>query len=70
MSNDDDVLFWLEGESMEYEFMYQQLDLFDKDKITDKKKTGCACAKCGEFYPWGEPNQEDGTLKCWSCRNY
>jgi len=29
---------------------------------------GTTCAKCGEFYHLAEPNQEDGTLICWSCR--
>jgi len=29
---------------------------------------GLFCAKCREFYMMAEPNQEDGTLICWSCR--
>ena len=29
---------------------------------------GLFCAKCHEFYMMAEPNQEDGTLICWSCR--
>jgi hypothetical protein len=29
---------------------------------------GCACSHCGEFIPFAAPNQPDGTLKCWSCR--
>lgn len=29
---------------------------------------GCRCTKCGNFYPYAEPNQEDGTLICYSCR--
>jgi hypothetical protein len=29
---------------------------------------GCFCAKCEEFFPMAGPNQEDGTLICWSCR--
>jgi hypothetical protein len=31
---------------------------------------GCICKSCGEFYQFAEPNQIDGTLVCWSCRNY
>lgn len=29
---------------------------------------GCQCKKCHNFYPYAEPNQEDGTLVCYSCR--
>lgn len=30
---------------------------------------GFPCKKCTNFYPLALPNQEDGTLICWSCRN-
>jgi len=33
-----------------------------------KDKDGCDCKKCKEFYPYAEPNQDDGTLICYSCR--
>lgn len=33
-----------------------------------KKSDGCNCKKCKEFYPYAEPNQEDGTLICYQCR--
>lgn len=30
---------------------------------------GMKCSLCGEFYPYAEPNQEDGeTLICYACR--
>jgi len=32
-------------------------------------KEGCNCKKCKEFYPYAEPNQEDGTLICYACRH-
>lgn len=34
-----------------------------------KESAGCKCKKCKEFYDYAEPNQEDGTLVCWSCRH-
>lgn len=34
-----------------------------------KDKDGETCKKCLEFYPFAEPNQEDGTLVCYSCRH-
>lgn len=37
-------------------------------KIKDGRD-GCQCKKCLEMYPYAEPNQEDGTLICFSCRN-
>ena len=29
---------------------------------------GFPCRKCTNFYPYALPNQTDGTLVCWSCR--
>lgn len=34
-----------------------------------KKSDGCNCKKCKEFFPYAEPNQEDGTLICYACRH-
>lgn len=36
----------------------------------EKKKvsSGCTCKKCREFYPYAEPNQEDGSMVCYGCR--
>jgi len=31
---------------------------------------GCLCARCNEFFPMAEPNQEDGTMLCFLCRTY
>jgi hypothetical protein len=30
---------------------------------------GLICSRCGEFVGQAEPNQEDGSFKCYSCRN-
>ena len=32
--------------------------------------SGCHCSKCNNHFPFAEPNQADGTLICWNCRNY
>lgn len=34
------------------------------------KIDGCACKRCKEFYHMAEPNQPDGSMICWICRNY
>lgn len=41
------------------------------EEVAAKKenKDGCNCKKCKEFYPYAEPNQDDGTLVCYSCRH-
>lgn len=31
---------------------------------------GCFCCKCHEFYNYASPNQEDGTLICFTCNKY
>jgi hypothetical protein len=42
----------------------------EETKAEEKKKDsdGCTCKKCKEFFPYAEPNQEDGTLVCYGCR--
>lgn len=47
-----------------------QIEL-DFDGVFDTKSNeGCICIKCEEFNPYAEPNQIDGTFKCYSCRKY
>ena len=31
---------------------------------------GMLCGTCDKFFEFAEPNQDDGTLKCWECRNF
>lgn len=42
----------------------------EEKKKSKRDPDGCACKKCKEFYQFAEPNQEDGTLICYSCRTY
>lgn len=50
----------------------------DQEKKAETKKSakvvlngfeGCICAKCKEFYPYAEPNMDDGTMVCYACRH-
>jgi hypothetical protein len=34
-----------------------------------ENKEGCNCKKCKEYFPYAEPNQDDGTLICYACRH-
>lgn len=43
-------------------------DKREEKKAKKKEEDGCVCKKCKEFYPYAEPNQEDGTLVCYGCR--
>lgn len=38
--------------------------------LIPKKSDGCTCEKCKELFPYAEPNQKDGSFKCYSCRTY
>lgn len=40
------------------------------DKPVKYEGDGLNCGKCGNFYPFSEPNQKDGSLICYSCRNF
>jgi len=42
---------------------------FVKD-IPETKSNGCVCTKCDNLFEYAEPNQKDGSFKCFSCRNY
>lgn len=47
--------------------------IFVPDKMIYKvsaRLDGCHCDQCDEFYSYAEPNQPNGTLICFSCRNY
>lgn len=39
-----------------------------KIKLPDGS-SAMACISCEEHCKWAEPNQDDGTFKCYSCRN-
>lgn len=48
----------------------KHLNVVSNIVIVDKKENGCICFSCKEFYPYAQPNQTNGTLKCYSCRTY
>lgn len=51
-------------ETSEYEDDYPVI-------VKEKYKNGANCIKCNELYPYvEEPNQKDGTFKCYICRKY
>lgn len=57
-------------EPFEYPFEMEKVSEETKPKTEQQScgADGCWCKKCNDFYKYAEPNQEDGTLICWSCR--
>jgi hypothetical protein len=38
-------------------------------EIKNNTRNGCTCRKCGNFNEYAEPNQDDGTFLCFTCKN-
>lgn len=52
-------------------FIHKTILLVRDDQVCGVKKAGMDgmfCCQCGMFYPWAVANQENGTLKCFQCR--
>ncbi len=54
---------------------YRQINLDNILEIVEnqptqsiKKNEGCFCSICQQFNPMSEPNQDDGSFKCYVCR--
>jgi hypothetical protein len=45
-----------------------ELDLPEEDDRAVIVRKPQTCKQCQEIYPYAEPNQKDGTFKCYSCR--
>jgi hypothetical protein len=46
-----------------------RLELFLENRRKRKHPDGMLCSKCKSFYEFAEPNQSDGSMICYSCRN-
>lgn len=46
------------------------LALKEKMRQAHLSSAGLSCKGCQNFYPYAEANQPDGTLTCWSCKQY
>ena len=52
------------------DFFAKEVDDLAVPVTKRSKNNGMVCCKCQDFCPYiEEPNQADGTFKCWSCRN-
>lgn len=67
--------FWLDGETFTFELDDAASIDDDEDEDDDypvivRRSNGCICEVCGETYPFAEPNQDDDSFICYSCRKY
>ncbi len=46
-----------------------KLELFLENRRKRKQPDGMLCEKCKTFYEFAEPNQDNGSMICYSCRN-
>lgn len=46
-----------------------RMELFLQNRRKRTFADGMRCQKCKTFYEFAEPNQDDGSLICYSCRN-
>lgn len=49
--------------------LLDRLELYYLNLKSKKHPDGMFCRRCQSFYKYAEPNQSDGTLLCYSCRN-
>lgn len=51
-------------------FIDSYINFITDDQIVRlyRRMEGCSCIKCNEFYYLAEPNQSDGSLLCWLCK--
>jgi len=71
--DDAEEEFWKLGEQIDLNFFDEEgpnIEQSDDFAVIVRRSNGCTCKHCGEIYPYAEPNQRDGSFKCWSCRNF
>ena len=49
--------------------LVDQIELFLDSRRRHKYADGMYCVNCGNFHEYAEPNQEDGSMICYSCRS-
>jgi hypothetical protein len=76
VDDDEQTEFWYsEGEIFTFELDSSELEKSieqNSETMVVKrtiKSAGCNCTNCKDFFQYAEPNQEDGTFKCWGCRH-
>ncbi len=69
---DGEHVHWKDGGMCKIHHVERQMILGDLRPVQATRPTSSeplTCTGCLQTFPYAEPNQADGTLKCWSCRN-
>lgn len=67
-----DTIYLVDGGGVTPSLLERQIILGDLQVVTavpPMRTVPLTCTGCLQTFPYAEPNQADGTLKCWSCRN-
>jgi hypothetical protein len=69
--SDEELEFWLDGEKLiiSWDDDLAGSSVSPNQEVIEKKSAGCRCKKCDNFFEYAEPNQIDGSFKCWGCRH-
>jgi hypothetical protein len=46
-----------------------RIEIFLENRKKNPFYDGMFCRECGTYYQFAEPNHEDGSLECYSCRH-
>lgn len=72
MTNTSGYFTWLVQEkqaNIDLISLADRIEMWLELRRKRKHPDGMVCMKCKAFYEFAEPNQEDGSLICYSCRN-
>lgn len=72
MDNTSGYLTWVVREghcNLDLTALADRIELFMQNRRKRSFADGMRCQKCKTFYEYAEPNQEDGSMICYSCRS-
>lgn len=72
MSNTEGHLTWVVREghaNLDLLSLVDRIEVFLINRRQSKQLDGMYCQKCHSFVEFAEPNQDDGSMICYSCRS-
>jgi hypothetical protein len=72
MNNTSGFFTWViqQGEvTIDLLSLADRIEMWMETRRKRKHPDGMVCMKCRTFYEFAEPNQDDGSMICYSCRN-
>lgn len=71
MKNTQGHFTWVvqnESINIDLEDLANRMEDFLESRRNRRQPDGMLCQKCKNFYEFAEPNQEDGSMVCYTCR--